>query len=116
MAGVLFEDIFDVKDIDPDGKKFDRGLHSPGHRRGRDSSDLPVYSFTADIFRPTAFVRQDDDKKRVASHAVGGGRKAGFKPWRRQRGSGNPVPDPRAWTIHPGQPVCRLMFPPTPIM
>ncbi|CAH1240091.1 POLR2H [Branchiostoma lanceolatum] len=24
MAGVLFEDIFDVKDIDPDGKKFDR--------------------------------------------------------------------------------------------
>jgi len=26
MAGVLFEDIFDVKDIDPDGKKFDRGL------------------------------------------------------------------------------------------
>jgi len=26
MAGVLFEDIFDVKDIDPDGKKFERGL------------------------------------------------------------------------------------------
>ncbi len=25
MAGVLFEDIFDVKDIDPEGKKFDRG-------------------------------------------------------------------------------------------
>jgi len=25
MAGVLFEDIFDVKDVDPDGKKFDRG-------------------------------------------------------------------------------------------
>jgi len=25
MAGVLFEDIFDVKDIDPDGKKFERG-------------------------------------------------------------------------------------------
>ena len=25
MAGVLFEDIFDVKDIDQDGKKFDRG-------------------------------------------------------------------------------------------
>lgn len=25
MAGILFEDIFDVKDIDPDGKKFDRG-------------------------------------------------------------------------------------------
>lgn len=29
MAGVLFEDIFNVKDIDPEGKKFDRGmLHS----------------------------------------------------------------------------------------
>lgn len=28
MAGILFEDIFDVKDIDPDGKKFDRGLLS----------------------------------------------------------------------------------------
>jgi len=24
MAGVLFEDIFDVKDIDPDGKKFQK--------------------------------------------------------------------------------------------
>lgn len=29
MAGVLFEDIFDVKDIDPDGKKFDRGKKVP---------------------------------------------------------------------------------------
>lgn len=28
MAGILFEDIFDVKDIDPDGKKFDRGVWS----------------------------------------------------------------------------------------
>ncbi|CAG0886402.1 unnamed protein product [Darwinula stevensoni] len=26
MAGVLFEDIFDVKDIDPEGKKFDRDI------------------------------------------------------------------------------------------
>jgi DNA-directed RNA polymerase I, II, and III subunit RPABC3 len=26
MAGVLFEDIFDVKDINPEGKKFDRGM------------------------------------------------------------------------------------------
>ena len=26
MSGVLFEDIFDVKDIDPEGKKFDRGV------------------------------------------------------------------------------------------
>uniref|UniRef100_A0ABD2X096 DNA-directed RNA polymerases I, II, and III subunit RPABC3 n=1 Tax=Trichogramma kaykai TaxID=54128 RepID=A0ABD2X096_9HYME len=26
MAGVLFEDIFNVKDIDPEGKKFDRVL------------------------------------------------------------------------------------------
>ena len=24
MAGVLFEDIFDVKDVDPNGKHFDR--------------------------------------------------------------------------------------------
>jgi hypothetical protein len=23
---ILFEDIFDVKDIDPDGQKFDRGF------------------------------------------------------------------------------------------
>lgn len=28
MAGVLFEDIFDVKHVDPDGKKFDRGEYS----------------------------------------------------------------------------------------
>ena len=27
MAGILFEDIFDVKDIDPDGKKFERGIN-----------------------------------------------------------------------------------------
>ena len=26
MADILFEDIFDVKDIDTDGKKFERGL------------------------------------------------------------------------------------------
>lgn len=25
MAGVLFEDIFNVKDIDPEGRKFDKG-------------------------------------------------------------------------------------------
>ena len=25
MAGILVEDIFDVKDIDPSGKKFERG-------------------------------------------------------------------------------------------
>lgn len=25
MGDILFEDIFDVKDIDPDGQKFDRG-------------------------------------------------------------------------------------------
>jgi len=30
MAGVLFEDIFDVKDIDPDGKKFERGEYLCG--------------------------------------------------------------------------------------
>ena len=42
---ILFEDIFDVKQLDPDGKKFDRGAfrarrHAPrapsvpaGHRR-----------------------------------------------------------------------------------
>lgn len=30
MAGILFEDIFDVKDIDPEGKKFDRGELGPG--------------------------------------------------------------------------------------
>lgn len=29
MAGILFEDIFDVKDIDPEGKKFDRGESGP---------------------------------------------------------------------------------------
>lgn len=32
MAGVLFEDIFDVKDIDPEGKKFDRGKFLTLHR------------------------------------------------------------------------------------
>ena len=27
MAGVLFEDMFDVKDVNPDGKKFDKGFN-----------------------------------------------------------------------------------------
>jgi hypothetical protein len=27
MADILFEDIFDVKDIDTDGKKFERGFY-----------------------------------------------------------------------------------------
>ncbi|EFN66579.1 hypothetical protein EAG_15577 [Camponotus floridanus] len=31
MAGVLFEDIFNVKDIDPEGKKFDRDLDLLDH-------------------------------------------------------------------------------------
>lgn len=31
MALILFEDIFDVKDIDPDGKKFERGLIPCAH-------------------------------------------------------------------------------------
>ncbi len=26
MDDIIFEDIFDVKDIDPDGPKFDRGF------------------------------------------------------------------------------------------
>lgn len=33
MAGILFEDIFDVKDIDPEGKKFDRGKVCRGGMR-----------------------------------------------------------------------------------
>lgn len=47
MAGILFEDIFDVKDIDPEGKKFDRGKRGvrarpwatwpPAHVAGRPS-------------------------------------------------------------------------------
>lgn len=35
MAGILFEDIFDVKDIDPEGKKFDRGEWGPATPRLR---------------------------------------------------------------------------------
>lgn len=36
MAGILFEDIFDVKDIDPEGKKFDRGKQGlEGRFRGK---------------------------------------------------------------------------------
>lgn len=25
MSGLIFDDMFHVKDVDPDGKKFDRG-------------------------------------------------------------------------------------------
>lgn len=41
MAGILFEDIFDVKDIDPEGKKFDRGK---GCRGGmREEANMPTH-------------------------------------------------------------------------
>ena len=40
MAGVRFEDIFDVKDINPEGKKFDRGItihyHDCGYKNQND--------------------------------------------------------------------------------
>jgi hypothetical protein len=35
MAGVLFEDIFNVKDIDPEGKKFDRGEYRPSYFKNK---------------------------------------------------------------------------------
>ena len=41
LGGVLFEDIFDIKDIDPEGKKFDRGKRS---------------AFDSGIFKLTAIV------------------------------------------------------------
>lgn len=44
MAGILFEDIFDVKDIDPDGKKFDRGMWTVTVKTQKRSS--PVDSFS----------------------------------------------------------------------
>lgn len=51
MAGVLFEDIFDVKDIDPEGKKFDRGKYishcMPGYYcviKSESNAHLPVLS------------------------------------------------------------------------
>lgn len=47
MAGVLFEDIFDVKDIDPEGKKFDRGMFKERfngvHKIVVNLSDIPAY-------------------------------------------------------------------------
>lgn len=41
MAGILFEDIFDVKDIDPEGKKFDRGKRCRGGRR--EVANMPTH-------------------------------------------------------------------------
>lgn len=43
MAGILFEDIFDVKDIDPDGKKFDRGKELSSTHTRFSHSDLRDY-------------------------------------------------------------------------
>lgn len=40
MAGILFEDIFDVKDIDPEGKKFDRGKVCRGGMR--EEANMPT--------------------------------------------------------------------------
>ncbi|KAJ8313337.1 hypothetical protein KUTeg_009123 [Tegillarca granosa] len=45
MAGVLFEDIFDVKDIDPDGKKFDRAVFYTS------DSTLSCIAFETDFIR-----------------------------------------------------------------
>jgi hypothetical protein len=51
MAGILFEDIFDVKDIDPEGKKFDRGKW--GVFEGRDYLwGMPLGPRTAQITWP----------------------------------------------------------------
>lgn len=41
MAGILFEDIFDVKDIDPEGKKFDRGKVCRGGVR--EEANMPTH-------------------------------------------------------------------------
>lgn len=41
MAGILFEDIFDVKDIDPEGKKFDRGEVCRGGVR--EEANMPTH-------------------------------------------------------------------------
>lgn len=41
MAGILFEDIFDVKDIDPEGKKFDRGKVCRGGMR--EEANIPTH-------------------------------------------------------------------------
>lgn len=43
MAAVLFEDIFDVKNIDPEGKKFDRGIYISAYKV---NFDVMVYAFT----------------------------------------------------------------------
>lgn len=45
MAGILFEDIFDVKDIDPDGKKFDRGVWNAYSDKSRQSKFLSIAQF-----------------------------------------------------------------------
>ena len=35
MSGILFEDIFDIKDVDPEGKQFDRGKIFSMHKTFR---------------------------------------------------------------------------------
>lgn len=59
MAGILFEDIFDVKDIDPEGKKFDRGkVCRGGMREEAKMPTLPKWSPLLSRYLPqeTGFV------------------------------------------------------------
>jgi len=40
MAGLLFEDIFEVLKVDPGGKRFDKGMSHPFSFMGRNSPHL----------------------------------------------------------------------------
>ncbi|XP_027746405.1 DNA-directed RNA polymerases I, II, and III subunit RPABC3 isoform X2 [Empidonax traillii] len=56
MAGILFEDIFDVKDIDPEGKKFDRvsRLHCESESFKMDLIlDVNIQIYPVDLALPT---------------------------------------------------------------
>ncbi|KAL9844885.1 DNA-directed RNA polymerases I, II, and III subunit RPABC3 isoform 2-T2 [Geothlypis trichas] len=57
MAGILFEDIFDVKDIDPEGKKFDRvsRLHCESESFKMDLIlDVNIQIYPVDLGEPSA--------------------------------------------------------------
>lgn len=58
MAGVLFEDIFDVKDIDPEGKKFERGKFQLKNLKAKNGQILLVV-----LLRLLTFINVSNESK-----------------------------------------------------
>lgn len=66
MVRILFEDIFDVKDIDPEGKKFDRvsRLHCESESFKMDLIlDVNIQIYPVDLAHPQPTTLRDETSR-----------------------------------------------------